>query len=104
MITNPKARLGCCPEGSCVDETVSRAPLDAEIERLMAFARWAIHEGSFAGCTLDGGSIQDKAAELGILTKTKYDPAVHGDSDCAEPGDDWFVFASALEQKVEDSK
>lgn len=70
--------------------------LDAE--KLRAFTRWAIEEGSFAGCDLDGGSIQDKAVELGILVRTKYDPAVHGESDSAERGDDWFVFASALEQ------
>lgn len=57
------------------------------------FAQWAIREGAWEGCDLDGGSIQDKAVELGIIKEVPYDPASHGDNDCgAEAGDPWFVF------------
>jgi tRNA splicing ligase len=62
-----------------------------EIERLRAFVRWALQEGSWSGAELNGGDIQDKAVELNLVVKTKYDPAVHGEDDCAEPGDDWYV-------------
>jgi hypothetical protein len=68
-----------------------------EIDALVKFARWAISEGSWQGNDLDGGSVQDMAEKLGLLTKTKYDPAIHSDSEgVCEPGDDWFVFSAAL--------
>lgn len=63
---------------------------------LAEFARWALRDGSFSGHDLDGGSVQDKAEALGLIVKTKYDPAIHGDCDCCEAGDDWFVFAPLL--------
>jgi tRNA splicing ligase len=71
----------------------SRDSLEAanEIERLRAFVRWALTEGSWRGADLDGGAIQDKAIELNLVTKVKYDPAVHGEDDFAEAGDDWYV-------------
>lgn len=67
-----------------------------EIERLRAFARWAVQEGPFNGCDLDGGDVQTKAIEFGIIVQTQYDPATHGEPDTGvdiEPGDPWFVFA-----------
>lgn len=66
------------------------------MERLAEFAKWAIREGAFDGTDLDGGDIQDKAEELGILIRTKYDPAKHGESADVDPGDDWFEFADWL--------
>lgn len=64
---------------------------------LVEFARWVIGESSLIGSDLDGGAVQDKAEALGLIVKTQYDPAVHGDNDCdAQPGDDWFVYAPAL--------
>lgn len=62
---------------------------------LEKFARWCVQEGPFSGCDLDGGDVQAKAFECGLLTKTKYDPAVHGEdnADYVEPGDAWFVFS-----------
>jgi hypothetical protein len=74
-----------------------------EIERLraaqrplVAFARWAIQEGSWEGGALEGDYVQDRAEELGLIVKTKYDPKVHGESDIAEPGDDWYVFGPLI--------
>jgi hypothetical protein len=74
-----------------------------EIERLRAEARaaakfvmWALMEGSFQGCDIDGGAAQDKAVELGLLKQTLYNPAKHGPSDCCSLGDIWFVPSEAL--------
>jgi hypothetical protein len=62
-------------------------------DALIRFARWALSEGPFDGCGLDGDDIQRKAEELGIIKKVAYDPKVHGPSNCdAVKGDDWFVF------------
>jgi hypothetical protein len=41
-------------------------------------------------CAGDG---QEYAQSLGIVTETKYDPAIHSESDIAEPGDPWCVIA-----------
>ena len=72
-------------------------------EQLAEFARWAILEGPFAGCHLEGSDVQDKAERLGLLIKTKYDPDKHGPSDCdAGPGDDWFVFAPCVAPPASD--
>ena len=64
---------------------------------LAEFIAWAIREGSWQGCNLDGGDVQDKAVEMGILVETKYNPRIHGENDCdAEPGCPWFVFSPAF--------
>lgn len=60
---------------------------------LAKFVKWAIEESSFDGCDLDGGMLQDKAVEEGILIETAYDPAKHGPADGADEGDRWFVFS-----------
>ena len=60
------------------------------------FVMWALMEGSFQGCGIDGGAAQDKAVELGLLKQTLYNPAKHGPSDCCSPGDIWFVPSAAL--------
>jgi hypothetical protein len=65
---------------------------------LAEFAKWAVEKGCFEGCDLDGGSIQDKALECGVIVQTKYDPRLHGPQFCAEldPGEPWFVFSDDL--------
>lgn len=63
---------------------------------LVEFARWIISAGPWDGCHIDGGDVQDKAEKLGLIIKTKYDPAIHGENSEAEPGDDWYVFSDAL--------
>lgn len=69
----------------------------ADMTRAVEFARWVIEEGPFSGCDLDGGTVQDKAAELGLIELTTYDPAKHGEGhDFTEPGDDWYVFTAAF--------
>lgn len=68
---------------------------------LAEFARWVITESVRKGCDLDGGEVQEKAVELGILVETKYDPAVHGTNDIdAEAGDTWFVFSEAMKASI----
>lgn len=68
----------------------------SENTALQEFAKWAIREGAFQAADLDGLSIQEKAHELGLIVKTTYDPEKHGPSDCADEGDEWFVFSDAL--------
>ena len=68
---------------------------------LAEFAKWAIENSSFEGCDLDGGYVQEKAVELGILTRTKFDPDVHGEPVCdVEPGDEWFVFSDEFKTAI----
>lgn len=79
--------------------TTTTLSSDAEVEvanPLVQFARWAISEGPWDGSNLDGGDVQRMALELGLITEAKYDPGIHGPSDCAEQGDPWFVFAPCL--------
>jgi hypothetical protein len=64
-----------------------------EIERLREFVHWALSDGSWQGTSIDGGEIQDKAIELGLVVKTKYDNAIHGESTEAVDGDDWYMLA-----------
>ncbi len=62
---------------------------------LREFFRWAMQEGPFDGCDLDGGSVQNKAEALGLIVKEPYDPSKHGEHDI-DPGGEIFVFASGL--------
>jgi hypothetical protein len=59
---------------------------------LLKFARWVI-EHTLEGFDIDCSEAHDKAVECGILIRTIYAPHAHGDSDYAEPGDEWFVFS-----------
>lgn len=68
-----------------------------QIAALKEFFRWAITEGPFDGCDLDGAAVQDKAEALGLLIKTPYDPAKHYDDTLdIEPGQDFYVFAPGI--------
>lgn len=71
------------------------------IPSLAKFAEWAIREGAWNGNSLDGGEVQDKATELGLLIETKYDPTIHGPHDEAEPGCSWFVFSPAMKNAIQ---
>lgn len=63
------------------------------------FVQWALDEGSWHGCDLDGGSIQEKALALGLLKVEPYDPEKHGESEYdADPGDDWYTLADAVKE------
>jgi len=63
---------------------------------LAEFAEWALKDGSFHGCGLDGGDIQDKALECGIIVQALYDPEKHGPCADAEVGEVWFVFSDEI--------
>jgi hypothetical protein len=68
-------------------------------QRLALFTSWALGEGSWQGYDIGGDRIQDKALELGLLTETTYNPAIHGESEFdAEEGDQWFVFSDELNE------
>lgn len=75
-------------------------------EAAAKFVRWAMREGAWDGSGLDGGEIQDKAEELGLIVRVPYDPEKHGESEFdVEAGDDWFVFAGPLAApQAEDEK
>lgn len=61
---------------------------------LAEFAKWAIENSAFKGNDLDGADVEQKALACGLLTKTVYDPEIHGGSSEAEKGDPWFVFST----------
>ena len=67
-------------------------------EKCIEFVKWAVQEGPWAGGNLDGGAIQDKAEELGLLVRMPFDPEKHGEGNeyGTEAGDDWFVFSPGL--------
>jgi hypothetical protein len=66
------------------------------------FARWVIESSAFSGCDLDGGDVQQKAIECGLLVETTYDPSVHGTATMydAEPGDPWCAFSDSFKNEL----
>lgn len=63
-----------------------------EIVRLREFVAWVIRSECWDDGGLDGGEIQDKAVEMGMLREERYDRSVHGDNDVGvEAGEPWFV-------------
>lgn len=67
-------------------------------EALLTFFKWAMQEGPWQGCDLDGASVQDKAESLGLIVPVPYDPEKHGaynDYGC-DAGDPWFEFSPSL--------
>ena len=75
----------------------------AKAKSMAQFVRWAMQEGAWDGCDLDGGSIQEKALELGLIVQTTYDPEKHGDADyCPEPGDEWYELAPEIQSALAD--
>ncbi len=60
------------------------------------FVMWALMSGSWQGADIDGGAAQDKAAELGLIVETIYDPEKHGPSDSCDAGDSWYVPTESL--------
>ena len=83
-------------------------PPEAGVTALIEFARWAISESSFQGCDLDGGGIQDKATELGLLKEVQItEPCSEGGCACADAGADFpttcYRFAAALAPQPKDA-
>ena len=73
-----------------------RSQPNSAADALLKFFKWAMREGPFSGCDIDGASLQDKAESLGLLIATKYDPAKHGDHPDFEGGEDFYEFSSSL--------
>jgi len=55
--------------------------------KLIEFAKWAIREHRDELCDLDGGSIQDKLEELGLLVSVRVDKPCGEHCVCVEYGD-----------------
>ena len=60
------------------------------------FVQWAMQEGPWEGCGLDGGSVQDKAHELGLIVSVPYDPKKHGEHTELESGDPYFILSPSV--------
>lgn len=60
---------------------------------LAEFARWAVENGPFEGCDLDGGDVQEKAVACGIIVQTTYNPAKHGPCHECDPGDPYYEYS-----------
>lgn len=65
--------------------------------RLAEFLKSAL-DCSWEGSHFDGADIQDTAQKLGLIVAEKYDPAVHGKSAEAMPGDQWFAIAPDVKE------
>lgn len=64
------------------DPPATSAPAQGSTTALAEFFRWAMENGPFNGCDLDGGGVQDKAASLGLIEPAK-------------DRDDWWVYTDA---------
>lgn len=73
---------------------------DVLIGALVKFAENAFRV-SWDGCDLDGFEIQDKGVALGLLTKSEYDPSIHGDDFEGEPGDTYYTYSDAFKALLE---
>jgi len=64
------------------------------------FVRWALTDGSWSGCDLEGGSIQDMALSLGLIKAVPFDPEIHdkemADQYDVKPGDTWYILADGV--------
>ena len=84
---------------STSDCSTNPSPVNAKglAMKMGEFVRWCVQEGPWEGNDLDGADVQRKAVECGLLTETKYDPALHGEADeWVEAGDAWYVFCDEL--------
>jgi len=66
------------------------------MDPMKEFTKWVITQAVFNGSSIDGGEIQDKATELGLLTVEKYDPEQHTGIEDLEPGEDIYVYSDLL--------
>lgn len=65
-----------------------------------AFFEWAM-ETAWANCDADGGSIQEKAVELGLARWEPYDHEKHGDATLGyapDDGESWLVYTERPDQ------
>lgn len=75
-------------------------PSSSELTALIALARlgdWCAEQCS-EYTEIDGGSLEDKMFEFGLLEKASepYDPDKHGDMDMERGETDWNTWTSAL--------
>jgi hypothetical protein len=61
----------------------------AELEKLAQLGTWVLEEtrGENVGCDLDGGSVQDRAEEIGLLIRVRVTEPCGEDCNCTEYGD-----------------
>lgn len=70
--------------------------LDKQVAALAEFFNRCT-ESAWDGCNIDGSDVQEWGVDLGLLTKTQYDPEKHGpNSYDVEPGEDWYIFSDWL--------
>lgn len=73
-------------------------------ELVREFARWVIRQACWEGPDIDGGAVQDKAVELGLLRPCAYRAEEHGElagEMGVEEGDQVFEFTAALSTPAE---
>jgi hypothetical protein len=64
-------------------------------EGVIRFAEYILREAWDGG--LDDFDVQEEAERLGLITLTRYDPAIHGEDDGSIPGDPWYTFSPAFQ-------
>ncbi len=79
------------------------------MNKLEEFSRWVLQQ-TFEGNDIAGDSAQEKAYELGVVTKESFDPEVHCEIENKEilnHGDDIYLFSEELtsnEQEIKELK
>lgn len=66
-----------------IDKLTGSSEAAGDAERLRQFAAWAIRV-AWRGEDIDGGDLQEKAAELGLLYPVEKVTPCHSDCQCAE--------------------
>lgn len=81
-------------------EAVRAKPSVPQVAALAEFFNCCT-ESAWDGSGIDGSDVQEWGVDLGLLTKTQYDPEKHGlnDYDVA-PGEDWYVFSDWLKATI----
>lgn len=74
----------------------------AAVSQMQAFIRWLIREGPWQGGMPDGGQVQDKAVEMGLLEK-RIANEMNGDEwrqieGVEEICDEYYVFSKLLKE------
>lgn len=90
----------CRGAADAVEASPSPSREDLLIRALIKFAENAFLV-SWDGCDLDGGEIQDMGVALGLLTKSEYDPSIHGEDFEGEPGDTYYTYSDAFKALLE---
>jgi len=72
------------------------------LSKVVEFARWAIRGSCWEGLGLDGGDVQEKAVELGLIVPCGKDCKAFAAQGCeCEEAGQGFAFSPGLEEATD---